>query len=133
VLGRQVDALAAVETWADLERWADTVVAIMEAHGSRGGCPIGTLAAALADIDETSRTLLSAAFERWREAISGALTTLRDNGVLAGDADIGALTTNVLAAMQGGLLLAKTNRNAGDLRTALDGALAQVRAHAPAS
>ena len=63
VLGAQADALDGVQDWRDLERWADTMVAIVEHHGGRGGCPIGTLAAALADTDEQFRVALNDAFD----------------------------------------------------------------------
>src|ERR1700722_20532510 len=43
VLGAQVEALRAVQDWRDLERWADSMVAMVEQQGARGGCPIGTL------------------------------------------------------------------------------------------
>jgi TetR/AcrR family transcriptional regulator, transcriptional repressor for nem operon len=129
VLGAQADALGAVGDWSDLERWADGMVTIVEAHGARGGCPIGTLAAALADTDERFRDALSNAFDRWHEAIAGALARLRQNRLLAADADLEALTTATLAAIQGGLLLAKTKRDSAQLRMALDGAIAQLRAH----
>jgi TetR/AcrR family transcriptional regulator, transcriptional repressor for nem operon len=129
VLSAQAEALGAVEDWRDLERWADSMVAAVEQRGSRGGCPIGTLAAALADTDERFRTALSDAFRSWREAIGGALARLRDKRILAPDADLEALTTTTLAAIQGGLLLAKTTRDSSQLRAALDGAIAQLRAH----
>lgn len=129
VLGAQAEALEAVQDWRDLERWADSMVAMVEQQGARGGCPIGTLAAALADTDERFRSALNDAFERWREAIGGALARLRDNGLLARDADLEALTTTTLAAIQGGLLLAKTSRDSAQLRAALEGAIAQLRAH----
>jgi AcrR family transcriptional regulator len=128
VLGLQAQALGAVNDWAGLERWAEVMVAVVEEQGARGGCPIGTLAAALADTDEDLRTSLSEAFRAWSDAIRGALTRLRQNGLLASD----ALTTSMLAAIEGGLLLAKTSRDSRQLRTALDGAIAQLRAHAPA-
>jgi TetR/AcrR family transcriptional regulator, transcriptional repressor for nem operon len=131
VLAPQSRTLAAVQNWRDLEHWADGMVAIVEEHGSRGGCPIGTLAAALADTDEAARGLLSDAFRAWRGAIRGALVSLRDNGLLSADADLDALTTITLSAIQGGLLLAKTSRDSGQLRMALSGAIAQLRAHAP--
>jgi TetR/AcrR family transcriptional regulator, transcriptional repressor for nem operon len=130
VLGAQAEMLGAVRDWGDLERWADTMVALVERQGARGGCPIGTLAAALADTDERFRMALSEAFDTWREAIAGAVAALRDNGLLAPDADLEALTTSTLAAIQGGLLLAKTSRDSSQLRAALDGAIAQLRAHA---
>jgi AcrR family transcriptional regulator len=131
VLGLQAQALASVSDWEGLERWADVMVAIVKEHDARGGCPIGTLAAALADTDEGLRTSLSQAFQAWSDAIRGALMRLRDNQLLASDADLDALTTIVLAAIQGGLLLTKTSRETGQLRTTLDGAIAQLRAYAP--
>ncbi len=127
VLGAQVDALGAVRDWAGLERWADGMVATVDARGARGGCPIGTLAAALSDSDERFRIPLSDAFDRWRQAIGGALTRLQEHGLLASEADLEALTTTTLAAIQGGLLLAKTSRDSTQLKVALDGAIARLR------
>ena len=131
VLGAQTEALGAVEDWDDLERWADGMVATGKRQGPRGGCPIGTLAAALADTDERFRGALSDAFDTWRAAIGSALARLRDKRLLASDADLEALTTTTLAAIQGGLLLAKTSRDSSQLQAALDGAITQLRAHAP--
>ena len=129
VLGGQALALDSVQDWHDLECWADSMVAIVERQRGRGGCPIGTLAAALADTDEQFRTALNDAFDSWREAIGGALARLRESGLLAADADLEQLTTTMLAAIQGGLLLAKTSRDSAQLRIALDGAIAQLRTH----
>jgi AcrR family transcriptional regulator len=131
VLGLQAHALASVSSWEDLERWAEVMVAIMEDQGARGGCPIGTLASALADTDEELRTSLSDAFRAWSDAIRGALVRLSEGGLIAADSDLDALTTITLSAIQGGLLLTKTSRDVGQLRIALDGAIAQLRAHAP--
>ncbi len=127
VLGAQVDALGAVGDWDGLERWAEGMVATVDARGARGGCPIGTLAAALSDTDERFRIPLSEAFDGWRQAIAGALTRLQGCGLLASDADLEALTTSTLAAIQGGLLLAKTSRDSTQLKAALDGAITHLR------
>ena len=129
VVGAHAELLEAVQDWRDLERWVDSMVAAVEQQGARGGCPIGTLAAALADTDERFRTALNDAFESWRAAIGGALARLRQNHLLAADADLETLTTTTLAAIQGGLLLAKTSRDSAQLRAALEGAIAQLRAH----
>ena len=83
----------------------------------------------MADTDERFRAALSGAFESWREAIGGALARLRASGLLAADADLEQLTTSMLAAIQGGLLLAKTSRDSAHLRMALDAAIAQLRTH----
>jgi hypothetical protein len=45
---------------------------------------------------------------------------MRDRGQLSATADPGELATAVLAALQGGLLLAKVERNVRPLATALD-------------
>jgi AcrR family transcriptional regulator len=132
VLGLQAHALASVSNWQDLERWADTMVAIVNEQGARGGCPVGTLAAALSDADEQFRTSLSGAFQAWSDAIRGVLLRLQDNGLLSPGADLDALATITLSAIQGGLLLSKTTRDAGQLRVALDGAISQLRANARA-
>jgi AcrR family transcriptional regulator len=131
VLGLQARALAAVNDWEGLDRWAEAMASIVAEQRARGGCPIGTLAAALSDSDERLRTSLSEAFGAWSDAIRGALRRLRANGLISVDADLDALTTSVLASIQGGLLLAKTSRDADQLRLALGGAIAQLRAHAP--
>jgi AcrR family transcriptional regulator len=132
VLGLQAHALGSVNNWEDLERWAGLMVEIVEAQGARGGCPIGTLAAALSDTDEGLRNSLSEAFRAWSDAIRGALSRLRENGYISSDADLEILTTITLSAIQGGLLLAKTSRDADQLRISLSGAIAQLKAHAPA-
>lgn len=133
VLGLQARALGSVNDWQDLERWAELMATIVEDNGARGGCPIGTLAAALSDTDNELRTSLSQAFRAWSDAIRGALARLRENGLISADADLDALTTITLSAIQGGLLLAKTSRDADQLRIALGGAIAQLKANGQGS
>ena len=130
VLGVQARALASVDDWDSLQRWAETMASTVGEQGGRGGCPVGTLAAALSDTDERLRASLSDAFRAWSDAIGGALRRLRANGLLSAEADLEALTTSMLASIQGGLLLAKTSRDVEQLRRALDGAIAQLRIHA---
>jgi len=128
VLGIQAHALDSVNDWDDLERWTELII---EEHGARGGCPIGTLAAVLPDTDAEIRVTLSEAFVVWRAAIRRALLRLRANGLIAAQADLDSLATITLSAIQGGLLLAKTFRDPDHLRNALTGASAELRAHAP--
>jgi TetR/AcrR family transcriptional regulator, transcriptional repressor for nem operon len=127
VLGVQARLLAAVNDWDDLERWGDAVVAGIEQRSARGGCPLGTLAAELADANEDFRAELEVAFETWRGAIHGALLRLRENGLLSPATDLGTLSSAMLASVQGGLLLAKTTRDTSHLRAALAGAIAHLR------
>lgn len=127
VVGWHARTLAAVARWEDLERWAELIVA---GHSLGEGCPIGTLAAILGDADEELRARLNEAFTDWSHAIRGALNRLRENGLISAGADLDALATMTLSAIQGGLLLAKTSRDTDQLRAALTGALAELRARA---
>ena len=91
VIALHAELLGEVRDWAGLRAWADAIVATMEAQAFRGGCPLGTLAAALADTDETARERLASAFAAWREAITAALGRLVENGQLDPAADLDAL------------------------------------------
>jgi TetR/AcrR family transcriptional regulator, transcriptional repressor for nem operon len=130
VIALHAELLGEVRDWAGLRAWADAIVATIEARAFRGGCPLGTLAAALADTDETARERLASAFAAWREAIAAALSRLVENGQLDPTADLDALTTATLAALQGGLLLAKTERDSKPLQTALHTAIERLQSHA---
>ena len=129
VIALQADLLHNVQDWADLRDWTDAIVASVEAQDFHGGCPLGTLAAALADTDETARERLASAFAAWRARIAATLRRLGDNGCLDPAADLDRLTTATLAALQGGLLLAKTERDSAPLRVALDAILAHLESH----
>ena len=131
VIALHAELLGEVRDWAGLRAWADAIVATIEARAFRGGCPLGTLAAGLADTDETAREHLASAFAAWRGAITAALRRLVENGQLDPAADLDALATATLAAVQGGLLLAKTERDSRPLRIALDTAIQQLHAHTP--
>jgi len=53
-----------------------------------------------------------------------------DNGVLRPDADPDGLAIGLMAALQGGYLLAQTARDVAPMKTALDMALEHVRSFA---
>ena len=56
-----------------------------------------------------------------------AIDRLRTLGVLRADADSRTLASGLLAALQGGYLLAKTARDVNLMRVAVDMAIAQIR------
>lgn len=130
VVAIQTELLGDVRQWDDLHRWADAILSSAESRGCRGGCPLGTLAAALADTDLIVRERLASAFETWRHAITAALKRLVDNGELDPQADLDELATATLASVQGGLLLAKTQRDSLPLKITLYTTLGQLQTHA---
>ena len=123
VLDFQRDALRDVDGWEALIVWKDHVIALVESLGCRGGCPVGSIANELAEVDEPVRAEAALLFERWRALVTGALRSMVDAGQLRRDADIEHLALAVLASLQGGLLLAKTARTIAPLEASLEGVL----------
>ena len=112
--------LAAIEGTDGLRAWRDAIVCIAEAAGCQGGCPLGSLGSELAELDHVARHDVAAGFRRWEAAIRACLHRMRDRGQLDPAADPGQLATALLAALEGGLLLAQIERNTRPLAAALD-------------
>ncbi len=120
VLEANRQALAGVTDWDGIRRWFDLIITIQSTRSCAGGCPLGTLAAELADTDEEAREVLDAAFGSWEEAIGDAIGRLAGAGLVPAGADTNSLRVAALSAIQGGLILSKTARSVAPLRVALD-------------
>jgi len=125
-------ALAAIEGIDGLRAWRDMIVSIQREADCRGGCPLGSLGSELAELDHVARCDVAAGYARWEAAISACLTGMRDRGELSAGADPGQLASALLAALQGGLLLAKVERDVRPLAGALDVMISLVASLAPA-
>ncbi len=120
VLQAQQPELGAIDSIASLRRWRDKLVQLTETVGRTGGCPIGSLANELAGHSEDHRHALTEHFDRWTAQIEAGLQRMRANGRLGPRLDPGTLSVTLLAAIQGGLLLAKLQRSPTAIATALD-------------
>lgn len=98
-----------IRTWHDLEAWRTAFVSRHSAEGGPLGCRLGKFAGEL-DGDDVLRPVLVTAFEQWRSHITAAFTRLRARGDLKVQADPDALSTALLTAIQGGLLLGRLQR-----------------------
>jgi AcrR family transcriptional regulator len=125
-------ALAAIEGIDGLRAWRDMIVSIQREADCRGGCPLGSLGSELAGLDHAARCDVAAGYARWEAAISACLTGMRDRGQLSAAVDPGQLASALLAALQGGLLLAKVERDVRPLAAALDVMISLVASLAPA-
>lgn len=112
--------LAAIEGIDGLRAWRDKIISITEDAGCQGGCPLGSLGSELAERDHLARDDVAAGCGRWEAAIRACLYSMRDRGQLIPAADPDQLATAMLAALQGGLLLAQIERNTRPLAAALD-------------
>ena len=127
VLQAQQPELDGIDSMAALRRWRDRIVALNRQAGALGGCPLGRLAAELAEADRCTPAELVDGFTLWQHRLAIGLRRMHDRGEL--DADPDTLAAGLLAALQGGLLLAQTTRSVLPLEAALGLALDGVAAH----
>ena len=128
VMEVQSEVLAGFDSLEGIERYLDATVALQEQREARGGCPIGSLVGQVAEHDEGARLALAAGFDRWEAGLRGGLEAMAQRGELRPDTDPALLSRQILASLQGGLLLTQVRRDPGQLRAAADGVLALVRA-----
>jgi AcrR family transcriptional regulator len=127
VLAVQHQGLDGLDSLAAMARWRDLVVATAGGLGCAGGCPLGSLASDLSETDPLARVRLAASFARWEAMLERGLAAMRDRGELPATADPGELALALLAAVQGGLLLAQVRRETRPLEAAIDTILAHIR------
>ncbi|WP_214404858.1 TetR/AcrR family transcriptional regulator [Pseudonocardia lacus] len=119
-----MDSAADVRAWcAAAERWYDA--------DAPARCPIGSLVHELGEDDATARAALADGFERWRAAIADGLRRVHERGELAAGVDPDTAAGGLLAAYQGGVLLAGATGDLGALRLALATFQATVLADRP--
>jgi AcrR family transcriptional regulator len=130
VIDHQATVIAGNQREADLgnleglRAWRNTVITEVKSGNGKGGCPLGSLAGQLAETDPRARALIAAGFEQWSAAISDGLRRLGAAGGLPAGVDADNLAITLLAALQGGLLLAQVQRDTRPLETVVDTLLA---------
>ena len=132
VIERQADMAIGTQERFDLSsldglrEWRDFVVDHNRDKGGRGGCPVGSLGSALAETEPEARAVLAASFKRWEASIMAGLLRMHALGRLAPEADPRQLALALLAALEGGLLLAQIQRDPEPLAAALDAMLTLI-------
>lgn len=108
-----------------IEAWLDRIVIDYKAGTYSQGCPIGNLASELAGQNEELRQNLQATFSHWETRLQDGLTQMRVKGQLRSGVSPIELATFCVAAIEGALLLAKTNQSV----VPLEATVAQIKAH----
>jgi AcrR family transcriptional regulator len=116
------------ESLASLQEWAGHYLAYERSY--QEGCSLGSLAAEIIKTDLGVRAELANAFEQWRVIFRTGLERMRERGHLSADANPERLAGLLLAAFQGGMLLAQVARAIGPLEDALLAAIDHVRTFA---
>lgn len=130
VMEREEQYLRRVDSLRGLDRWRRVVIQRVTVRRGALGCELGSLSTELSDRDEDARVDLDAHLTSWISLLAGALERMRANGTLRQEADTQALATGIMAALQGGYVLAQAARDPGPMEIALELAMDSVRAQA---
>ncbi|MFD2415629.1 TetR/AcrR family transcriptional regulator [Amycolatopsis pigmentata] len=122
-LDDQRPELDALDSWESWQAWRSRLLAVYSARGAVGGCPLGSLAAQMAESDPEAARLISAGFDTWLAHFERGLETMRRDGNLTATTDVPALARSILALVQGGFVLMQASRSVEKLSQALDTAL----------
>jgi TetR/AcrR family transcriptional regulator, transcriptional repressor for nem operon len=128
VLAELIQALGAVASLAELEQ---ALAGFADGYEQAGlpGCPIGSLAAEVAERNEDARLQTAAAFDAWERLFADALERMRDRGELRADASPAVLATALLASIEGGMVLSQTRKDPASLRIAVEAGLSRVKTY----
>ena len=129
ILAKQTSRLENLDSFRGLELWRDALLQRNVLRRGAWGCELGSLAAELADTDEQARVALAKHFGEWEQLLANAFERMRDNGELCDDIDPPTMATSVMAAVQGGYLLAQTAHDSAPMKVALDMAIRHVRSY----
>jgi TetR/AcrR family transcriptional repressor of nem operon len=132
VLEREERYLQRADSFRGLERWRRAVLQRVSMRNGAFGCELGSMVCELADQDDRARTDLEQHFGSWESLLAGTFQRMRENGTLGADAEPDELATGLMAALQGGYLLAQASHSPEPMRIALEMAFARIRAFATA-
>jgi TetR/AcrR family transcriptional repressor of nem operon len=127
VLDIQGAHLNQLDTMAGLRAWRDLLVQHQRTLGCRGGCPIGSLGAEMAETDSAARLAAARGLRRWEARIRDGFRAMHARGDLPAGTEPDDLALATLAALQGGLLLTQLQRDTRPLEVTLDAMLDRIQ------
>ncbi|MEU1601385.1 TetR family transcriptional regulator C-terminal domain-containing protein [Streptomyces sp. NPDC005708] len=128
VLGfHRSERFAGFDTIEAYQEWADFFV--VSGRPFENGCSLGSLASEIVKTDLDVRDDLTRVFTEWRDIFRAGLERMQYDGRLDASADPARLAHMLIAAYQGGSLLAQIARDVAPLRDALYAAVERLRAY----
>jgi AcrR family transcriptional regulator len=118
--------LEQLNSYQALLAWAQACAAEVKTVYLRGGCIYGSLTAELLEADEGVLDDLAAGYDQWLKLFHDGLAEMRDRGELTDDADPRHLAVALVAAHQGGTMLAFATGSAEPFTTVVDAAVEYV-------
>jgi TetR/AcrR family transcriptional repressor of nem operon len=115
----QFDSLDALRDWADYY--------IRYERAYQEGCTLGSLASEIIKTDLDVHDQLAAAFDQWRDVFRNGIQRMQELNRINSHASPTQLANLLLAAFQGGMLLAQVAREVAPLRDALTAAIDHIQ------
>jgi AcrR family transcriptional regulator len=125
VLKLQAPRFDELDSMTGLRAWRDFLVDYQRRLQCRGGCPIGSIGAEVAEHNPEARLAVAAGYLRWEAAIRAGLAAMHRRGELT--ADPADLALALLTALQGGLLMTQIQRSVRPLEVTLDTVLDRIQ------
>jgi AcrR family transcriptional regulator len=129
VIERETQRLGRLSSFSGLVRWRNALIQANALQNGAYGCALGSMANELSDQDEQARTLLADLFKTWEGLIAAGLERMQAKGALKPDADPGQLAIGLMAALQGGYLLANAAHDVRPMEVAVDLALEHLKSY----
>ena len=123
VLDAQQPLLGSIATADDVRLWCRRAELVYRGDDPVR-CPVGSLVNELGDADSDARSALAAGLDTWTAHLAAGLRRVQARGELHPAADPDTVAVALLAAYQGGILLANARGDLTPLRRALDGVTA---------
>jgi len=121
-----VDAMSSAD---DVRNFCEAVIRLHDTS-EKIRCPLGSLVPQLDDNNAAAREVLKAGFTQWEALLADGLRRVADGGGLISGADPAMMAGGLLAAYQGGMLLADVSGDVEPLRRALNTVVTVVLAPA---
>lgn len=129
VIERETDRLGRLSSYSGLVRWRNVLIAANALQDGAYGCALGSMANEVSDHDEQARTMLADLFTTWEGLIAAGLRRMQAKGTLKPNADPHELAVGLMAAVQGGYLLANTAHDIRPMEISIDLALGHLKSY----
>lgn len=126
IMAREEQRLQLLKSMAGLRRWRNALLQAAALQNGAYGCALGSMAIELSDQDEEARVALKDTFATWERMLAAGLRRMQDGGTLDAGADPEKLAVGLMAALQGGYLLAQAAHDTAPMAAALDMALDHI-------
>src|ERR1700760_153448 len=120
IIERETGRLGRLSSYRGLVRWRNALIAANALQNGAYGCALGSMANELADHDEQARAMLADLFRTWEGLLADGLRRMQAKGALTPGADPEVLAVSLMAAVQGGYLLANTAHDTRPMEISID-------------